>query len=103
MKFLKFLATAIVVFTLIGVISMGLIEKINPGEIGVKQNLWGHGGIDDEVAVSERLCSHRRLLEAQVRADLRCVAGGHLRHRRQPLRVYVHESHLTTLEVLREA
>ncbi len=48
MKFLKFLATAIVVFTLIGVISMGLIEKINPGEIGVKQNLWGHGGIDDE-------------------------------------------------------
>ena len=48
MKFLKFLATAIVAFTLIGVISMGLVEKINPGEIGVKQNLWGSGGIRDQ-------------------------------------------------------
>ena len=41
MKFLKFLASAIVVFLLVGVVSMGLVEKINPGEIGVKQSLWG--------------------------------------------------------------
>ena len=48
MKFLKFLATMIVVFVLAGFVSMGLIEKINPGEIGVKQSLWGSGGIHGE-------------------------------------------------------
>ncbi len=48
MKFLKFLATAVVVFLLVGVVSMGLIEKIDPGEIGVKQSLWGSGGIQNQ-------------------------------------------------------
>ena len=33
MKFLKSLATMIVVFALIGFVSMGLLEKVSPGEI----------------------------------------------------------------------
>ena len=48
MKFFKFIGTAIVLIALLGVISTGLIEKINPGEIGVKQNLWGSGGINEQ-------------------------------------------------------
>lgn len=48
MKFLKFLGSAIVLFALLGVVSTALIEKINPGEIGVKQNLWGSGGINEQ-------------------------------------------------------
>jgi hypothetical protein len=47
-KFLKFLATMIVVFAVMGLVSKGLIEKINPAEIGVKQSLWGSGGIHHE-------------------------------------------------------
>jgi hypothetical protein len=47
-KFLKFLATMIVVFVLCGLLSKGLVEKITPGEIGVKQSLWGSSGVHNE-------------------------------------------------------
>jgi hypothetical protein len=41
------LAYALVAIVLLALISIAFIEKINPAEIGVKQNLWGSGGVQD--------------------------------------------------------
>jgi len=48
MRLLKFFSTTIVILALLGVVSMGFIERVNPGEIGVKQSLWGSGGIQEQ-------------------------------------------------------
>ncbi len=48
MRLINFFCSIIVVGAVLGIISMGLIEKINPGEIGVRQSLWGSGGIQEE-------------------------------------------------------
>ena len=48
MKLINFLSTLVVIIALLGVVSMGLLEKVNPAEIGVRQSLWGSGGIQEE-------------------------------------------------------
>ncbi len=48
MRLVKLIIPALLLIVLIAVVSVGLVEKISPADIGVKQNLWGSGGVQAE-------------------------------------------------------